>query len=88
VEELRSHLQIASNDDDDVYTEATPLESKILTVDYKIHLKRNKPYFKIIRADGNHVLFLSFSTLLKNFDREDLESLWKLVKESSGNDFH
>nr|GEV34238.1 hypothetical protein [Tanacetum cinerariifolium] len=34
------------------------------------------------REDGNHMLFLSFSTLLKNSDREDLESLWKLVKES------
>nr|GEW50710.1 copia protein [Tanacetum cinerariifolium] len=81
VEELRSHLQIVSNEDDGVYTEATPLASKIPIVDYKIHFKRNKPYFKIIRADGNHMLFLSFSTLLKNFDREDLESLWKLVKE-------
>nr|GEU48543.1 hypothetical protein [Tanacetum cinerariifolium] len=81
-EELKSHLQIVSNDsDDDVYTEATPLASKIPIVDYKIHLERNKPYFKMIRADGNHMLFLSFSTLLKNFNREDLESLWKLVKE-------
>nr|GEW51783.1 ribonuclease H-like domain-containing protein [Tanacetum cinerariifolium] len=80
-EELKSHLQIVFNDDDDVYTEATPLASKIPIVDYKIHLERNKPYVKIIKADGNHVLFLSFSTLLKNFDREDLESLWKLVKE-------
>nr|GEZ19699.1 retrovirus-related Pol polyprotein from transposon TNT 1-94 [Tanacetum cinerariifolium] len=61
--------------------EATPLASKFPIVDYKIHLERNKPYFKIIRADGNHMLFLSFSTLLKNFAREDLESLWKLVKE-------
>nr|GEV51292.1 hypothetical protein [Tanacetum cinerariifolium]GEX85126.1 hypothetical protein [Tanacetum cinerariifolium] len=61
--------------------EATPMASKIPIVDYKIHLERNKPYFKIIRADGNHMLFLSFSTLLKNFNREDLESLWKLVKE-------
>nr|GEW08868.1 hypothetical protein [Tanacetum cinerariifolium] len=79
--ELKSHLHIISNDDDDVYTEATPLASKIPIVDYKIHFERNKPYFKIIRADGNHMLFLSFSTLLNNIDREDLESLWKLVKE-------
>nr|GEV95536.1 hypothetical protein [Tanacetum cinerariifolium] len=83
-EELKSHLHIVSNDDDDdddVYTEATPLASKIPVVDYQIHLDNNKPYYKIIRADGNHKLFLSFITLLKNFDREDLESLWKLVKE-------
>nr|GEW82989.1 hypothetical protein [Tanacetum cinerariifolium] len=80
-EDLKSHLQIVANDDDDVYTEATPLASKIPVVDYKIHFERNKPYFKIIRADGNHKLFLSFSTMLKNFDKEDSESLWKLVKE-------
>nr|GEZ58375.1 uncharacterized mitochondrial protein AtMg00810-like [Tanacetum cinerariifolium]GEZ58387.1 uncharacterized mitochondrial protein AtMg00810-like [Tanacetum cinerariifolium] len=74
-EELISHLKIMSNDDDDVYIEATPLASKIHIVDYNIHFKRNKPYFKIIRADGNHMLFLSFNTMLKNFDIEDLESL-------------
>nr|GFC13956.1 hypothetical protein [Tanacetum cinerariifolium] len=74
-EDLKSHLQIVANDDDDVYIEATPLASKIPVVDYKIHFERNKPYFKIIRADGNHMLFLSFCTLLKNFDIEDLESL-------------
>nr|GEU48901.1 hypothetical protein [Tanacetum cinerariifolium] len=80
-EDLKSHLQIVANDDDAVYTEATPLASKIPIVDYKIHFETNKPYFKIIRADGNHMLFLSFSIMLKNFDREDLESLWRLVKE-------
>nr|GEY87434.1 retrovirus-related Pol polyprotein from transposon TNT 1-94 [Tanacetum cinerariifolium] len=53
-EELKKHLQIVPDDDDDVYTYATPLASKILVVDYKIHTERNRPYFKIIRADGNH----------------------------------
>nr|GFA36636.1 hypothetical protein [Tanacetum cinerariifolium] len=52
-EELKKHLQIVPDDDDDVYTDATPLASKILIIDYKIHTKRNKPYFKIIRADGS-----------------------------------
>nr|GEW27520.1 putative ribonuclease H-like domain-containing protein [Tanacetum cinerariifolium] len=80
-EELKGHLQIVSNDDDDVYTEATPLASKVHVVDYQIHHENNKPYYKIIRVDRSHKLFLSFITLLKNFDREDLETLWKLVKE-------
>nr|GEW52243.1 hypothetical protein [Tanacetum cinerariifolium] len=53
-EELKKRLQIVSDDDDDVYADATPLASKIPIVDYKIHTERNKPYFKIIRADGNH----------------------------------
>nr|GFA57738.1 hypothetical protein [Tanacetum cinerariifolium] len=78
--DLKIHLQIVANDDD-VYIEATPLASKIPIVNYKIHFERNKPYFKIIRADGNHMSFLSFNTMLKNFYREDLESLWKLVKQ-------
>nr|GEU71120.1 hypothetical protein [Tanacetum cinerariifolium] len=80
-EELKRHLQIVANDDDDVYTVATPLASKVLVVDYHIHHENNKPYYKIIRADETHKLFLSFTTLLKKFDREDLETLCKLVKE-------
>nr|GEV73496.1 hypothetical protein [Tanacetum cinerariifolium] len=60
---------------------ATPLASKVPAVDYQIHHENNKPYYKIIRVDGTHKLLLSFITLLKNFDREDLETLWKLVKE-------
>nr|GEV11021.1 reverse transcriptase domain-containing protein [Tanacetum cinerariifolium] len=80
-EELKTHLQIVVNDDGDVYTETTPLASKVPVVDYQIHHENNKPYYKIVRADGTHKLFLSFITLLKNFEREDLEALWKIVKE-------
>nr|GEU52140.1 putative ribonuclease H-like domain-containing protein [Tanacetum cinerariifolium] len=81
VEELKRHLQIIANDDDDVYTEATHLASKVPVVNYQIHHENNTLYYKIIRADGTHKLFLSFINLLKNFDKEDLETLWKLVKE-------
>nr|GEZ65939.1 hypothetical protein [Tanacetum cinerariifolium] len=35
VEELKKHLQIIPNDDDDVYTEATPLALKVPVVDYE-----------------------------------------------------
>nr|GEW76389.1 hypothetical protein [Tanacetum cinerariifolium] len=81
-EELKTHLQIVANDDDDdVYTEATPLALKVSVVDYQIHHEHNKPYYKIIRADGTHQLFVSFITLLKNINIEDLEMLWKLVQE-------
>nr|GEY31607.1 hypothetical protein [Tanacetum cinerariifolium] len=80
-EELKKRLQIIPDDDDDVYADATPLALKISIVDYKIHTKRNKPYFKMIRADRNDRLFMSFSKMMKNFDRKDLESLWKIVRE-------
>nr|GEY68073.1 integrase, catalytic region, zinc finger, CCHC-type, peptidase aspartic, catalytic [Tanacetum cinerariifolium] len=75
------HLEIVPDEDDDVYTEATPLARKVLVVDYQIVHFNIKPHYKIIRADGTHQLYVSFITLLKNFDREDLESLCSLVKE-------
>nr|GEV13334.1 ribonuclease H-like domain, reverse transcriptase, RNA-dependent DNA polymerase [Tanacetum cinerariifolium] len=80
-EELKTHLQIVPNDEDDVHTEATPLALKIFVVDYQIHHEHNKPFYKIIKADGTHQLFLSFITLLRSFNREDLEMSWKLVQE-------
>nr|GEV07924.1 hypothetical protein [Tanacetum cinerariifolium] len=75
VEELKRHLQIVPNDKDDVYTKATPLALKVPVVDYKIYTENNKPYFKIKRVDGSHQLYLSFLSMLRNFDREDLEVL-------------
>nr|GEW45796.1 putative ribonuclease H-like domain-containing protein [Tanacetum cinerariifolium] len=74
VEDLKRHLEIVPDEDDDVYTEATPLAKKVPVVDYEIIEINNKPCYKIIRADGTHQLYISFLTLLKNFDREDLEN--------------
>nr|GEU76552.1 hypothetical protein [Tanacetum cinerariifolium] len=82
VEELKIHLQIVSNDEDDVYTEATPLALKVHVVDYQNHTENNKPYYKIIRVDGTHQLFLSFISLLRNFNKEDLEMLWQIFQKS------
>nr|GEV39372.1 hypothetical protein [Tanacetum cinerariifolium] len=81
VEDLKQHLEIVPDEDDGVYTKATPLARKVPVVDYEIIHLNNKPQYKIIRADEKHQLYASFITLLKNFDREDLESLWSIVKE-------
>nr|GEV51063.1 hypothetical protein [Tanacetum cinerariifolium] len=81
VEDLKQHLEIVHDEDDGVYTEATLLARKVPVVDYEIIQLNNKPRYKIIKADGTHQLYASFITLLKNFDREDLESLWSIVKE-------
>nr|GEX49472.1 hypothetical protein [Tanacetum cinerariifolium] len=75
VKDLKRHMKIVPDKDDDVYTKATPLVRKVLVVDYKIIELNNKPYYKIIRADGTPQLIISFLTLLKNYDREDLEAL-------------
>nr|GFA43193.1 hypothetical protein [Tanacetum cinerariifolium] len=73
--DLKKRLEVVDDEDDDVFIEATPLARKVPVVDYQIVLIDNKPRFKIIRADETHQLYISFITLLKNFDREDLENL-------------
>ncbi|GKD90110.1 hypothetical protein Tco_1365617 [Tanacetum coccineum] len=39
---------------------------------------------EVIRADGSLKIYLVFSRMLKSFDREDLKTLWKLVKAKHG----
>nr|GFA83505.1 hypothetical protein [Tanacetum cinerariifolium] len=79
-EDLKKQLEVVVNEDDDVFIEATPISRKVPVVNYEIVMINNKPRYKIIRADDTHQLYKSFITLLKNFDREDLEDLWKIVK--------
>ncbi|GJV98146.1 putative ribonuclease H-like domain-containing protein [Tanacetum coccineum] len=80
-EELKQCMEIISDDGDDVTIEATPLSTKSPTiVDYKIYKEGKKSYFQIIRADDNSQMYLTFGKMLKNFDREDLEVIWSIVK--------
>ncbi|GJX23082.1 hypothetical protein Tco_0227527 [Tanacetum coccineum] len=64
------------------------LEQELLSlttiVDWKIHKKGKKSYYQIVRADGKSQMYLVFSHMLKSFDREDLEDLYKLVKARYG----
>ncbi|GJY24091.1 hypothetical protein Tco_0397749 [Tanacetum coccineum] len=79
-EELKQCFKIVPDDGDDVTIDATPLSIKILIADYKIYQEGKKSFFQIIRADGKTQMYLTFSKMLKNFDREDLETLWRIVK--------
>nr|GFC42515.1 hypothetical protein [Tanacetum cinerariifolium] len=81
-EELKRNLEIVPDDEDDVFVNVAPLASKpLIIMDYKIYKEGKQEHFQIIRANGNHQMYLGFSTMLKNFDREDLEVLWKIVKD-------
>nr|GEW35162.1 hypothetical protein [Tanacetum cinerariifolium] len=60
VEDLKKHLEVVDDEDDDVFTEATPLARKVPVVDYQIVLINNKPRFKIIKADETHQLLISW----------------------------
>ncbi|GJY65050.1 putative ribonuclease H-like domain-containing protein [Tanacetum coccineum] len=80
-EELKQCLEIVPDNGDDVTIYAIPLSTKSPTiVEYKIHKEGKKSFFQIIRVDGKHQMYLTFGKMLKNFDREDLEVLWSIVK--------
>nr|GFA88599.1 hypothetical protein [Tanacetum cinerariifolium] len=74
-DDLKKRLEIVQDEDDVVFVEVTPLAQKVPVVDYQVVVIDNKPKYKIIRADDTHQFYISFTTLLKNFDREDLETL-------------
>ncbi|GJS54298.1 reverse transcriptase domain-containing protein [Tanacetum coccineum] len=67
-------------DKEELAIDAIPLATKPPSiVDYKIHKEGNKTYYQIIRADRSSKMYLVFSHMLKSFNKEDLETLWKLV---------
>ncbi|GKE33770.1 hypothetical protein Tco_1453092, partial [Tanacetum coccineum] len=81
-DELKKCLEVVPDDGDDVFVDVTPLASKPPTIiDYKIFKQGKKEYFQIFKANGNHQMYCTFSKLLKNFDRKDLEVLWKIVED-------
>nr|GEX17315.1 hypothetical protein [Tanacetum cinerariifolium] len=63
-------------DEEDVAIDATPLAVKPPGIfDWKIYKEGKKRYYQIIRADGKSKMYMFFSQMLQNFDREDLEDL-------------
>ncbi|GJU52208.1 hypothetical protein Tco_1225922 [Tanacetum coccineum] len=67
-------------DKEEVAIDVIPLATKPPSiVDYKIHKEGKKTYYQIIGADESSKMYLVFSHMLKSFDREDLETLWKLI---------
>ncbi|GKC21796.1 hypothetical protein Tco_1023946, partial [Tanacetum coccineum] len=71
--------------EEDVAIDDIPLATKSTSiVGFWIHRKGRNGYYEIIRADGSAKTYLLFSQLLKEFDKEDLENLWKLVKAKHG----
>nr|GEX93589.1 synaptobrevin, longin-like domain protein [Tanacetum cinerariifolium] len=77
VKELKQHLEIMPDEDDDVYTEATPLARKVPVVDYQIIHFNNKPHYKIIRADETHQLYFWNTVAVKQSN--DITRLQALV---------
>nr|GEZ70893.1 putative zinc finger, CCHC-type, retrotransposon Gag domain protein [Tanacetum cinerariifolium] len=65
---------------EEVYVEALQVKHPI--IDWKVHTEGQRSYWKIIRLGGSSVSYQFFVDMLKHFDREDLNQLWGLVKET------
>ncbi|GKA36007.1 hypothetical protein Tco_0722498 [Tanacetum coccineum] len=81
--ELKKHLVIVK--DDDIAIDAIPLATKPpVIVEYKLLKKGIIVHYQLIRADGSSKRYSSMIRMLKGIDREDLQTLWKLVKTNHG----
>ncbi|GJT13848.1 ribonuclease H-like domain-containing protein [Tanacetum coccineum] len=77
--EMKRHIEIVK--DDEAAIDAIPLATKpLVIVDYKIDKDGRMGYFKLIRANRSSKRYSSMIKMLQGIDREDLETLWKLVK--------
>ncbi|GJY95326.1 hypothetical protein Tco_0511687 [Tanacetum coccineum] len=81
--ELKKHLVIKK--DDDIAIDAIPLATKPpMIVEYKLLKEGIMVHYSLIRADGSSKRYFSMIRMLQDIDREDLETLWKLVKTKYG----
>nr|GFA05427.1 hypothetical protein [Tanacetum cinerariifolium] len=68
---------------EEVYVEALQVKHPI--IDWKIYTKGQRGYWKITRLGGSLASYQFFIDLLKHLDMEDLNQLWRLVKETLSN---
>ncbi|GJV36454.1 hypothetical protein Tco_1408931 [Tanacetum coccineum] len=81
---MKKHIEIVQ--DDEVAIDAIPLATKpLVIVKWKIINEGKMGYFQLIRVDGSSKRYSSMIQMLQNNDREDIETLWKLVKAKHGN---
>ncbi|GJW10118.1 hypothetical protein Tco_1575945 [Tanacetum coccineum] len=57
------------------------LQTKYPIIDWEIRIEGSRKHWKIIRVGNITEAYQGFEDMLKAFDREDLDTLWSLVKE-------
>ncbi|GJS89146.1 hypothetical protein Tco_0771782 [Tanacetum coccineum] len=57
------------------------LLTKYPLINWEIYTENSRVYWKIIRVGDHTEMYQFFDVMLKNFDKEDLVNLWKLVKD-------
>ncbi|GKC30574.1 hypothetical protein Tco_1037868, partial [Tanacetum coccineum] len=82
-EDLKQCFEIVP--DEEFVVHAIPLAVKPAPiVGFQIHRAGRQGSYEIIRANRSTKTYTLFSQLIKEFDKEDLENLWKLVKTKHG----
>ncbi|GJT83617.1 hypothetical protein Tco_1057959 [Tanacetum coccineum] len=83
-EEMKKHMEIVQ-DKEEIAIDAIPLAIKpLMIVEYYIVKEGQKGFYHLMRADGSLKRYSLMIRMLQGIDREDLETLWKLVKEKHG----
>ncbi|GJZ77215.1 hypothetical protein Tco_0641887 [Tanacetum coccineum] len=81
LKDFDSIQEMFDRDEEEVAIDVIPLAVKSPSIiGWKIYKEGRKSYYQIMRADGKSQMYMFFSQMLKNFDREDLEDLYKVVK--------
>ncbi|GJX20595.1 ribonuclease H-like domain-containing protein [Tanacetum coccineum] len=79
-EELKGFMDIIPREE--VPIEVESLFTKFPVVDWKTCvLTENFMYYQVFRGDGNSKNYKVLSEMLEDFDRQDVEELYRLVKE-------
>ncbi|GKF83521.1 hypothetical protein Tco_0245177, partial [Tanacetum coccineum] len=82
--EIKKLMEIVQNDE--VKIDTIPLATMPpVIVEWKIIKEGNMGHYQLIRADGSSKRYSSMIRMLQDIDREDLETLWKLVKAKHRN---
>ncbi|GJS65980.1 hypothetical protein Tco_0680544 [Tanacetum coccineum] len=76
-EELEKMMQIVPVEE----VKVEVLQVKYPIIDWEIHSEGLRKYWKIIRVSNITEAYQRFEDMLKAFDKEDLDTLWSLVKE-------
>ncbi|GJX32183.1 hypothetical protein Tco_0242038 [Tanacetum coccineum] len=81
--ELKEHMVTVK--DDDIAIDAIPLATKPpVIVEYKLIREGIMVHYQLIRADGSFKRYSSMIRMLQGIDKDDLQTLWKLVKTKHG----
>ncbi|GKE13916.1 hypothetical protein Tco_1421493 [Tanacetum coccineum] len=84
-QESSKRQRMEDDKETDKHKEAEEDDEAEMKKNMEIVKEGQKGFYHLIRADGSSNRYSSMIRMLQNISREDLETLWKLVKTKHGN---